>query len=172
MSEPLVVQVDEFDNELNYIPKMAAHRQGILHRAISVLIFDSNENWLLQKRAYNKYHSGGLWSNTCCSHPYPNEELVAAAERRLQEEMGILCNLEKRFSFQYKVIFDNGLIEHELDHVFIGFSDDIPIPNSSEVSDWRLISTKDLEKEINMTPEKFSEWFKLIFQKWYTISMS
>ena len=162
MQEVHVVQVDEHDNDIKFVPKLEAHYTGVLHRAVSVLIFDNKGRWMLQKRAMDKYHSSGLWSNTCCSHPYPNEDVKIAAERRLHEEMGLSCYLEKQYSFQYKAEFENGLIEHELDHVFIGITDEIPNPNPEEVSEWRMISTEDLERELSEFPEIFSEWFKII----------
>ena len=162
MQQVHVVQVDENDNDIKFVPKLEAHFSGVLHRAVSVLIFDRNGKWMLQKRANDKYHSSGLWSNTCCSHPFPNEDVKVAAERRLHEEMGISCSLVKRYSFQYKAEFDNGLIEHELDHVFVGITDDVPNPNPEEVSEWRMISTAELEKELRDNPEIFSEWFKII----------
>ena len=160
--EVQVVQVDEYDNDIRFVPKLEAHYSGVLHRAVSVLVFDYTGRWMLQKRANDKYHSNGLWSNTCCSHPFPNEDVKVAAERRLYEEMGLNCPLKKQYSFQYKAEFDNGLIEHELDHVFVGVTDDIPNPNHDEVSEWRMISTEDLERELIERPEDFSEWFKII----------
>ncbi len=165
MKESMVIRVDEMDNEIGLMPKLDAHRSGVLHRAISILVFDSHGNWMLQKRANGKYHSAGLWSNTCCSHPLPNEEIEAAAKRRLFEEMKLSCELKKRFSFLYKAEFENGLIEHELDHVFYGFSDNTPDPDPEEASEWRMISTEKLMEELNRKPEDFSEWFKLIVPK-------
>jgi isopentenyl-diphosphate delta-isomerase len=162
MQEVQVVQVDENDNDIRFVPKLEAHYSGVLHRAVSVLIFDTSGRWMLQKRADNKYHSSGLWSNTCCSHPFPNEDVKVAAERRLLEEMGIYCPLKKQYSFQYKAEFENGLIEHELDHVFVGVTDDTPNPNHEEVSEWKMISTDDLKRELKKNPEEFSEWFKMI----------
>lgn len=165
MQQVQVVQVDENDNDVKFVPKLEAHFSGVLHRAVSVLIFDRDGKWMLQKRASDKYHSSGLWSNTCCSHPFPYEDAKVAAERRLHEEMGISCPLEKQYSFQYRAEFDNGLIEHELDHVFVGITDDIPNPNPEEVSEWRMISTTELENELRENPESFSEWFKIIVPK-------
>lgn len=162
MKEPLVIQVDKNDNILGYVPKMEAHRTGVLHRAISILVFNSKGEWLLQKRSKEKYHSAGLWTNSCCSHPYPNETIEHAAHRRLQEEMGFICTLEKKFSFIYKAQLENGLTEYELDHVFIGLSDDIPTPNPSEVSDFKWISTENLKSEMSAFPNRFTEWFKII----------
>lgn len=165
MCEPMVIQVDEKDNEVGLVPKMDAHRKGVLHRAISILIFDSHGNWMLQKRADGKYHSAGLWTNACCSHPLPEETDEAAANRRLYEEMKLSCDLEKKFSFLYKAEFENGLIEHELDHVFYGICDDMPDPDPAEVSEWRMISPSDLALEIAGQPENFTEWFKIVVPK-------
>ena len=165
MKKPLVIHVDEKDNVLGFVPKLEAHQTGILHRAISILVFNSDGDWMLQKRADHKYHSAGLWSNTCCSHPFPHEDIKDAAIRRLKEEMGLSCELVKEFSFIYNAEFDNGLVEHELDHVFIGISDDFPNPNPAEASEWRMISDEELDNEIRLSPEKFSEWFKLIIPK-------
>ena len=165
MNNQLVIQVDEKDEVLGFIPKLEAHQTGVLHRAVSVLIFNSDGDWLLQKRADHKYHSAGIWSNSCCSHPFPNEEVIDAASRRLQEEMGISCNLVKEFSFHYKAEFGNGLIENELDHVFFGISNETPKPDPAEVSEWRMITTEELEEEIRQSPENFSEWFKIIIPK-------
>lgn len=165
MKEDFVVHVDSDDKVVGFVPKLEAHQKAILHRAISVLIFDSEGNWILQKRADDKYHSAGLWTNTCCSHPLPGEKVLEAAERRLQEEMGMSCFLEKLFAFEYRADFDNGLTEHELDHVFIGNSDKDPKINPSEASDWRKITTENLLQEINDTPEIYTEWFKIIVPK-------
>jgi len=126
VAKELVVLVDENDNEIGVEEKINAHRKGLLHRAFSIFVFNSKNELLLQKRAADKYHSGGLWSNTCCSHPRPGENLKDAAHRRLQEEMGFDCSLREVFSFLYKKSFDNGLTEHELDHVFFGKFDGIP----------------------------------------------
>ena len=165
MKEPLVVHVNEQDQVLGYIPKMLAHRQGMLHRAVSVMIFNSDGDWLMQKRADEKYHSGGLWSNTCCSHPYPKEEVKAAATRRLEEEMGLNCPVEKVSVFTYSAKLDNNLIEHEVDHLFTGVCDDLPKLNPDEVSDWKFMTQSELEKEMETHPEHYTEWFKIIFPK-------
>src|SRR5689334_14921661 len=124
-----VILVDASDNELGTMDKMEAHRKGVLHRAFSILLFNSKGEILLQKRSSLKYHSAGLWTNTCCSHPKPNEPMTTAAQRRLSEEMGINASLEFLYKFQYQVQLDNGLIEHELDHVYIGLFNDEPIIN-------------------------------------------
>jgi len=165
MTEPNVILVDDDDNELGTMPKLEAHQKGVLHRAVSVFLFDLNGNWMLQKRAAEKYHSANLWTNTCCSHPYPKEKTEEAAERRLVEEMGIESELTKVLSFVYRAELDNGLIEHEFDHVFIGFTTEFPSPNKDEVSDWKIVSFEKLDNEVQEHPEKFTEWFKLIYRK-------
>ena len=165
MSEPLVIHVDENDSVLGYVPKLQAHQEGLLHRAVSILLFNEKGEWLLQKRADHKYHSGGLWSNTCCSHPYPEEEVQTAAERRLFEEMGISCSLKKMYSFIYRAELDNDLTEHEIDHLFFGKYEGAPILNPEEVSDWKFITLKDLEKDLLDNPENYTQWFKLIFSR-------
>ena len=163
MQEPLVVHVNEQDHVLGFYPKMYVHEHGILHRAVSVLIFNSKDEWLLQKRANSKYHSGGLWTNSCCSHPYPDEDVKVAAERRLVEEMGMQVELEKHFDFIYKKELDKGLTEHEFDHVFVGFSDSIPTLNKEEADDFTYLSSKELELSLEIEPEAFTEWFRILF---------
>jgi isopentenyl-diphosphate delta-isomerase len=163
MQEPLVVHVNEQDEALGFYPKMHVHEHGLLHRAVSILIFNSNGEWLLQKRANSKYHSGGLWTNTCCSHPYPHEDVKDAAERRLEEEMGMQVPLEKQFEFIYKKVLNKGLTEHEFDHVFIGFSDVIPVLNKNEADDYTYLSSQELEVSMKIEPEAFTAWFKILF---------
>ncbi len=163
MTEAQVIQVDENDNVIGFKPKQEAHQTGVLHRAVSILVFNSNGDWLLQRRALSKYHSGGLWSNTCCSHPYPNEEVDAAASRRLVEEMGLFCNLRKMLTFTYKAELDNNLIEHEFDHVFYGYTEDPPQVNPEEVQDWKWISGETLKKELLLHPERYTAWFKILY---------
>ncbi len=160
-----VILVNDQDDVLGYMNKLEAHKKGVLHRAISVFIFNSKGEWLIQQRAHHKYHSSDLWSNSACSHPTRGETELSAAERRLREEMGINTELKKLFSFQYEAKLDSELIEKELDHVFIGNSDDLPIVNPDEVADYRFISTSDLSMELVMFPQKFTEWFKLLFQR-------
>jgi isopentenyl-diphosphate delta-isomerase len=159
-----VLLVDENDQEIGIMEKMQAHREGLLHRAFSVLIFNSKNELLLQKRAVKKYHSGGLWTNTCCSHPRPEEQIVTAANRRLKEEMGIQAELNPLFHFIYKTELDNDMIEHELDHVLIGISDSLPNLNPEEAEDYRFISLAELNKEIKAFPDNFTVWFKIIIQ--------
>ena len=163
--EDLLILVDEDDREVGHLDKMAVHQKGLLHRAFSVFIFNSQEELLLQQRADNKYHSAGLWSNTCCSHPQKDEEVKAAVDRRLREEMGLNCPTDFKFKFTYKTCFDNGLTEHEVDHVYFGKSDETPICDPSEIKNWRYISLEKLEEEINLHPENFSEWLKLCLPK-------
>ena len=164
-----VIQVDEKDQFQGVIEKIEAHKRGILHRAVSVIIFNSNGEMLLQKRAIGKYHSGGLWSNTACTHPNPDETNEQASLRRVYEEMGITTNLSHLYSFIYKVDLDNGMIEHEFDHVFIGISDQKPTLNSKETSAFKYLSIQNLKEEIEYSPEIFSSWFKLIFNELLSI---
>jgi len=161
----LVILVNEKDEVLGEMEKMEAHRKGVLHRAISVLVFNSKGEWLLQQRACHKYHSGLLWSNTTCTHPMSGEETIEAAHRRLREEMGMVSPLKKAFIFKYKANLDKDMIEHELDHVFTGETDNIPVINPDEVRTYRYISTKDLEVEMKNFPNNFTEWFKILFNR-------
>jgi isopentenyl-diphosphate delta-isomerase len=165
MSEPLLILVNEQDNIIGTLEKLEVHQKALLHRAVSVFIVNSKGEWIIQRRALNKYHSNGLWTNTCCSHPYPDETCHEAANRRLKEEMGLQCELKEVFSFIYREQLDNNLTEHEYDHVFIGFSDDIPVPDKQEVIGWRVLSFRDLEMEINCNPDHFTVWFRQIYQR-------
>lgn len=165
MSEEQVILVDADDREVGVMGKMAAHREGKLHRALSVFIFNSEGKWLLQKRASGKYHSGGLWTNACCSHPRPGEDNAIAATRRLQEEMGLSCELKFQFSFVYRAEVGDELVEHELDHVFIGTTDSVPKVNPHEASDWSYYTTEELAVHLKETPERFTKWFQLIYQR-------
>ncbi|MGC8851384.1 MAG: isopentenyl-diphosphate Delta-isomerase, partial [Candidatus Micrarchaeia archaeon] len=137
-----VILVDENDRELGVGEKMEVHRNGQLHRAFSIFVFNSDGKLLIHQRAKEKYHSGGLWTNTCCSHPRPGEKLDEAIHRRLVEEMGFDCPLKEVFSFVYQVKFENGLFEHELDHVYIGKFDGDPKPNPAEVMDWKWVDLR------------------------------
>lgn len=159
-----VILVDKKDNIIGVEEKMKAHQQGKLHRAFSILLFNKKGETLIQKRAKSKYHSPGLWSNTCCSHPRPNEDTKEAAKRRLKEEMGIKTNLKEVFSFIYKAKVGN-LIEHEFDHVFLGSFNGKPKPNKKEVANWRWIKLKELEKEIKINSQEYTPWFKIIFKE-------
>lgn len=161
MKKEMVTIVDENDNEIGEEEKIKAHRDGKLHRAFSIFVFNSKGQMLIQKRAKEKYHSGGLWTNTCCSHPRPGEPIEKAAHRRLKEEMGFDCEIKEIFSFTYKIKFDNSLFENEYDHAFLGKFDGKPMPNSKEVEDWKFIDLGELKKDIKSNPEKFTYWFKI-----------
>lgn len=165
MIEPLVILVDQNDREIGQMNKLESHKKGVLHRAISVLIFNSKGEWLLQRRAQDKYHSPGLWTNTCCSHPLPNETSKVAAERRLKEEMGMSVDLKFGFKFMYKVDFDNGLTENELDHVYFGYSDELPILNKYEAMGYQYQHIDSIIKSVESNPEYYTEWFKIILPK-------
>jgi isopentenyl-diphosphate Delta-isomerase len=164
-AETFVILVDENDQETGTMEKMEAHRKGLLHRAISVFIVNSKGEWLLQRRAIDKYHSKGLWTNTCCSHPFPDEAIGDAARRRLQEEMGMECALQQIFSFIYKTKVDNNLTEHELDHVFFGITENTPVINDKEVMEWKYISFPDLQTDVLLHPRKYTVWFRKIFER-------
>lgn len=157
-----VVLVDEDDRSVGTEEKLKAHRRGLLHRAFSVFVRDAEGRWLLQKRAPGKYHSGGLWSNTCCSHPRPGEPVEAAARRRLREEMGFACPTTELFTFRYRVRLGDELWEHELDHVLVGRSDAEPDPDPAEVEDWRWVPVEELCRELERDPERFTYWFREI----------
>lgn len=160
-----VILVDEHDEPIGTMEKMEVHQKALLHRAFSVFILNTNGEILLHKRANQKYHSAGLWTNACCSHPRPGEETLIAAEIRLQEEMGIKTSLEKAFDFIYKTTFENGLTEYEFDHVFIGIYEGEILPDSSEVSDYCYKSIHEVKKSIETHPQKYTEWFKIAFPK-------
>jgi isopentenyl-diphosphate Delta-isomerase len=159
-----VILVDEEDNELGTMEKLQAHLEGRLHRAISVFIYNSKGELLLQQRALDKYHSAGLWTNTCCSHPRPGESANDAATRRLHEEMGLRCELKELFSFVYWAHMENNLIEHEYDHIFAGVTDTTPLPDASEVQGWEYVNTEELIASINADPGQFTEWFKMLIR--------
>jgi isopentenyl-diphosphate Delta-isomerase len=161
-----VVLVDADNNEIGVMEKQEAHEKAVLHRAFSVFVFNSEGELLLQQRALSKYHSGGLWTNTCCSHPRAGEATVDAAHRRLMEEMGFDCDLAERFSFMYQTPFDNGLSEHELDFVYTGTFDDTPDINPSEVAAYRWITLEDLIKEVHEYPTHFTSWFQIILKEY------
>ncbi|SMD39032.1 isopentenyl-diphosphate delta-isomerase [Reichenbachiella faecimaris] len=160
-----VVLVDEHDNAIGTADKLKVHQSGELHRAFSIFIFNSKGEMLIQQRALDKYHSGGLWTNACCSHPRPDEATLDAANRRLKEELGMVTTLSFLFTFQYKTDFENGLIEHELDHVFVGTSDVLPKLNPAEAKDYKYISPKKILEDIHLHPDKYTFWFKEIVQK-------
>jgi isopentenyl-diphosphate delta-isomerase len=160
-----VLLVDENDNNTGVMEKLQAHQEGLLHRAISVFVFNDKNELLLQQRAAEKYHSPLLWTNTCCSHPRPGEVLIESAHRRLMEEMNLACALTHQFSFTYRAELEGGLTEHEFDHVFFGQTNDIPVPNPEEVYHWKYLSLDEIEKEINADPESYTSWFKLMLAK-------
>ncbi len=157
-----VILVDEQDNVLGSMDKMEAHRQGILHRAFSILIFNSKGELLLQKRSRNKYHSGGLWTNACCSHPTLNESIDDATRKRLKYEMGIDLQPTYVYKFIYECKLNEDLTEHELDHVFTGTFDGTPIINLDEVEDWKFVTMQYLREDVYQHPDRYTIWFKLI----------
>ncbi|MBK5277352.1 MAG: isopentenyl-diphosphate Delta-isomerase [Bacteroidia bacterium] len=159
-----VILVDQDDNAIGTMEKLEAHRKGILHRAFSILLFNSKGEVLLQKRAPNKYHSGGLWTNTCCSHPLPDEPLEQATQRKLKQEMGIELKPTFSYKFIYKADLDKGLVEHECDHVFIGTFDGTPMINREEVEDWKFTEMNSLRVDIKKNPQAYTSWFKLIVE--------
>ena len=163
MSRTEVILVDEQDRPVGKAEKMKAHREGLLHRAFSVFIFNDKGEMLLQQRAAHKYHSGGLWTNACCSHPAPGETTAAAASRRLQEEMGFSTALTKIFDFTYRAEFDNGLTEHEYDHVYIGNYDGTILAHEAEVKDHCFMSIQMITDMMQLHPEKYTSWFKIAF---------
>ncbi len=156
-----LILVDEHDREIGMSDKVTVHVEGLLHRAFSVFIFNTSGQLLLQQRAHEKYHSPALWSNTVCSHPRPGETTLDACHRRLMEEMGLRSSLDFAFSFIYKVKFENGLTEHEFDHVYTGITDQQPQPEPSEVAGFRYISMSDLHAEIAASPDDFTAWLKI-----------
>ncbi len=160
-----LILVDEKDREWGKLEKLEVHRLGLLHRAFSVFIFNSQGELLLQQRAEDKYHSGSLWSNTCCSHPQYGEELSSAVSRRLKEELGLSVVTEFLFDFIYKIKFDNGLTEHEYDHVFFGISDQKPVPNPVEIKDLKYAFPQDIENDLEKNAGHYTEWFKMCFKK-------
>lgn len=163
--EEQVVLVDENDNAIGVEGKAAVHRSGKLHRAISVFIFDAGNRVLLQQRASTKYHSAGLWSNTCCTHPRPEEDNITAANRRLREEMGIECELSKAFSFVYQASLPNCLVEHEYDHIFFGRYDGEPVPNRDEADDWQWMDMEKLSVDVKRNPDSYSFWLAVCLDR-------
>lgn len=157
----MITLVDRRNRAIGVEEKMKAHREGRLHRAFSIFVFNNNGELLLQRRSLRKYHSRGLWTNTCCSHPRPGEKVELATARRLQEEMGFACRLRKAFHFIYRADLEEGLIEHEFDHVFIGEHNGAVAPDPNEVADYRWISRADLREEIKAVPHDFTVWFKI-----------
>ncbi|TVZ59044.1 isopentenyl-diphosphate delta-isomerase [Flavobacteriaceae bacterium MAR_2010_105] len=167
MIEEQVILVNENDEKIGLMPKMEAHEKALLHRAFSVFVFNDNNELMLQQRAAHKYHSPGLWTNTCCSHQRDGESNIEAGKRRLMEEMGFVTELTEVMSFIYKAPFDNGLTEHEFDHVMIGTYNKEPKINSDEVASWKWMSLEDVKNDIEVSPEQYTAWFKIIFDKFY-----
>lgn len=167
MEEEKVILVNEQDEQIGEMPKMEAHEKALLHRAFSVFVMNEHGETLLQQRAATKYHSPLLWTNTCCSHQRSGESNIAAGKRRLQEEMGFSVELEELFSFVYKAPFDNGLTEHEFDHVMMGSFNDSPNVNPDEVADWKWMKPQAIKEDIANDPESYTAWFKIIFEKFY-----
>ena len=167
MKEENVILVDEQDRPIGLMPKMEAHEKALLHRAFSVFILNSKGELMLQQRAWDKYHSPGLWTNTCCSHQRDGETSVAAGLRRLQEEMGFQAPLEEAFSFIYKAPFDNGLTEHEFDHVLIGYSEEEPQPNPEEVAHWKWMPLEAVHTDLQQNPDQYTVWFAIIFERFF-----
>jgi len=157
--------VDERDNALGRMEKLEAHRYGKLHRAVSVFVFNSSGDLLLQQRARDKYHSGALWTNTCCTHPRPEEPHADAALRRLREEMGMSANLEYQFPFLYKASIDPELTEYEYDHIYFAHSDILPVPNPDEVMNYAYVSLPEIGLQLRQSPQLYTEWFKLLFDR-------
>ena len=160
-----VILVNEKDEPIGTMEKIEVHQKGLLHRAFSVFIFNEKGEMLLQKRAAGKYHSPGLWTNTCCSHPQPGSEIISAASQRLQEEMGFTTSLEKAFHFIYKATFDNGLTEYEFDHVLLGNYDGPINPNAEEVEDYLYLSLTEIKNLLQSNPSDYTPWFKIAIPK-------
>lgn len=160
-----VILVDSNDNEIGVHEKIQAHKKGYLHRAFSIFIFNSKNQLLLQQRAKDKYHSGGLWTNTVCSHPIPNEDINISVLNRLQEEMGFKTNVKQIFSFLYKSEYQNGIIEHEIDHIFFGFFNGDITPNPVEVMDYKWDFIDNINLDVQKNSDNYTSWFKLILKK-------
>ena len=165
--EEQVILVDEQDNPIGLMPKLEAHQKAVLHRAFSVFILNDKGELMLQQRAKHKYHSPGLWTNTCCSHQREGESNVQAGKRRLQEEMGFTTDLREVTSFIYKAPFDNGLTEHEFDHVLLGYYEDDPVINPDEVASWKWMLLEEVKNDIDNHPDFYTVWFVIIFTKFY-----
>jgi isopentenyl-diphosphate delta-isomerase len=167
MIEEQVILVNEKDEQLGLMPKQEAHEKGVLHRAFSVFIFNDKNELLLQQRALHKYHTPGLWTNTCCSHQRDGESSLEAGKRRLFEEMGFTADLNETTTFIYKAPFDNGLTEHELDHILVGNYNGSPQINTDEVAAWKWMDLEAVKKDIANNPDEYTAWFKIIFDKFY-----
>lgn len=163
--EEKVILVDENDKVVGSMGKLEAHKNGNLHRAFSIFIFNSDKELLLQQRAHVKYHSAGLWTNTCCGHPRPDEDILKAATRRLHEETGLSVELNKIFHFKYKATLPENLIEHEIDHVFIGYTNKAPLLIKEEAEMYKYMPYAELHADVSGYPEKYTHWFKLCYKK-------
>lgn len=168
MAKEKVILVNEKDEQIGLMEKIEAHEKALLHRAFSVFVFNDKNELMIQQRAHSKYHSPGLWTNTCCSHQREGESNIEAGKRRLQEEMGFTTALKDTISFIYKAPFDNGLTEHEYDHILIGYFEGEPNLNPDEVAAWKWMSLEDLKEDMAKNPDIYTEWFKIIFEKYYT----
>jgi isopentenyl-diphosphate delta-isomerase len=167
MTKENVILVNENDEQIGLMEKIEAHEKALLHRAFSVFILNDKGELMLQQRALHKYHSPGLWTNTCCSHQREGESNISAGKRRLQEEMGFVTELAEAVSFIYKAPFDNGLTEHEYDHVMLGTYNDEPIINPDEVASWKWMDVQAVKDDIAANPNQYTAWFKIIFEKFY-----
>ncbi len=167
MKEEQVILVNEKDEQIGLMPKMEAHEKALLHRAFSVFVFNDKNELMIQQRALGKYHSPGLWTNTCCSHQREGESNIEAGKRRLQEEMGFTTDLKDTISFIYKAPFDNGLTEHEFDHILVGQYNGNPVLNPEEAHAYKWISLEELKTDMSKNPDQYTEWFKIIFDKYY-----
>ena len=167
MTEEKVILVNEKDEQIGLMPKMEAHQRALLHRAFSVFIFNDNDELMLQQRALTKYHSPGLWTNTCCSHQREGESNVEAGKRRLQEEMGFSTKLKDTVSFIYKAPFDNGLTEHEFDHILVGKYNEDPVLNPEEAAAFKWLTLEEVKRDMEKNPAIYTAWFKIIFDKYY-----
>jgi isopentenyl-diphosphate delta-isomerase len=163
--QELIALVNEKDEITGYAEKLDVHTKGLLHRAFSIFVLNSNSELLMQRRSFEKYHSGGLWTNTCCSHMFRDEDFSNSIHRRLKEEMGFDCELQYAFNFHYNVAFNNGLTENELDHVYIGYFNGNPIPNPMEVCEWKWASIDNLRKDILLNEDIYTYWFKIAFER-------
>lgn len=167
MNEEQVILVNTNDEPIGLMPKLEAHQKAVLHRAFSVFILNAKNQVMLQQRAHHKYHSPLLWTNTCCSHQRAGETNIQAGKRRLQEEMGIVAELKELFHFIYKAPFDNGLTEHELDHVMVGYYENEPEINLDEVESWKWMHIEEIRQDLQQNPDLYTVWFKIIFDEFY-----
>ncbi|MCU5772910.1 isopentenyl-diphosphate Delta-isomerase [Erwiniaceae bacterium BAC15a-03b] len=165
MSAIEVILVDHLDRPTGRMEKLEVHEKGLLHRAVTVYVFNSQHQLLLQQRASDKYHCGGLWSNTCCGHPYPLESTQHAAERRLYEEMGMRLTLTPMFELSYNLPMSNGLTEHEYGHVYFAVSDDLPRLNPQEADNWCYASIEEVTRRVEQDPDAFTPWFLHTFAR-------